>query len=125
MEGKRKQILLATVIVIFTFAALTVAYYLKNCGVINEIKLYTGLRDNVYFSGTRVCPSSWSLKPIKKEEIKNLPKDKKAEIITLKDDSDIAKLLSENFLGYNKSIVGEDKNSFIIYEILCKPCEIK
>ena len=91
----------------------------------NEIKAYAGLKESFYFLGPKTCPATWSLKSITKEEAKNLPRDKKSEIVSLKEDKNIEKILSDNFLGYNKFVAGEGEKKFVIYETICKVCEIK
>lgn len=94
--------------------------YVKNCGIAKEIQAYAGEKDNVFLFGTNVCPQVWGLGKVSLNKIKDLPKDKNFEIISYKENSDIEKILSKDFLGYNKLIAGEGAKTFVIYETIHK-----
>lgn len=99
--------------------------YQGSCGFVREMKAYTGARSNVYFWGKTYCPGITGFKKADENAVKNFSKDKKSEIVSKEEDTALEKLLSETFLGYNKYTAGEGKNSFVIYETICKPCEMK
>lgn len=122
---KRKtQIISAGIVLLFIFLVAGGYFlYQRNCGFAREMKAYTGARSDVYFWGKSYCPGVSSFKKADQNIVKDLSKDKKSEIVTKKEDGELEKILTDSFLGYNKYTAGEGKNSFVVYETICKPCE--
>lgn len=125
--GKSKFFKYLLMIALTTLAVFILAkvWIDRNCGFVLEVRAYTSARNDVYFWGRSYCPAASSLKKADQDVIKNLPKDKKSEVIAKNGDGELEKILTETFLGYNKYVVGEGKNTFVVYETICKPCELR
>lgn len=112
-------------VIFITLAAGGYFFYKNECGPAIEIRAYAGAKSNVYLWGKSYCVETMSFRKVNKDTVKNLPRDVKAEIISKNEDESLENLLYENFLGYNKYTAGEGKDSFVIYETICKACELK
>jgi len=123
MKRKTLAISIGTFLVLIFLVVGGCFLYQQNCGFIGEVKAYTGARDDVYFWGKSYCLGVSSFEKADQNIVKNLSKDKKSEIVAKKEDSELEKILTDSFLGYNKYTAGEGKNSFVVYETICKPCE--
>lgn len=125
MKKQKFQKIHIILVLIFFITAITAFMFILNsffCRHIKEISSFTAGRDSVYYYGTRVCPASWRLNPMSKNEIKTLTQSGDIAIVSKNDPEELEREISSRFLDYSKFLIENNDVRFVVYEIDCQIC---
>lgn len=123
-KQKFKKIHLILVLIFFATVIATFIFIINSffCRHIKEISSFTAGRDSVYYYGPRICPASWKLNSVSRNEIKTLAQSGDISIVSKNDPKKLEKEISSIFLDYSKFLVENNDVRFVVYEIDCPIC---